>query len=311
MKIAALCNSLMGIPSLQSLARSGRLAALGIPAVEHDATITLRELAPQLKVPLTVFTKQSFAATTDDWLRESGADVVFVYTFPWLVSTALLSFSSLGFLNFHFGLLPQYRGADAIFWEIRNREPYGAVTVHKMEASLDTGPVAIQQTVPIRPVDTYGIHMAKLAMAGMQVTKELIKILDGASGTINWEKQDESKAREWPKPGQRDVVIDWPNMYAHEIIALVRACNPWNKGAYTFFGNQALRITVALDTSLPANGNSPGTLMSHPQVGMAAACRDNQSILLESVYLESGFFSGKELPSLGIMPGMQFSTPPF
>jgi len=310
-KIAVLCNSLMGIPSIQSIARNGRLAALGIPAVEHEATIALRELAPQLNVPLTVFTRQSFAATAGEWLRNSGAGVVLVYTFPYLVGESLLSFSPAGFLNFHFGLLPQYRGADAIFWEIRNREPFGAVTVHKMEASLDTGPVAMQQTVPIKTTDTYGIHMANLAMAGMKVTDELLKILDSDPGAINWQQQDESMAKEWPKPGQREVVIDWNNMAAAEIIALIRACNPWNKGAYTFLGNEALRITVALNSSLSANGKAPGTLMAHPPEGMLAACRDNQSILLETIYLEAGFFSGKELPELGIMPGMQFSTPRF
>lgn len=311
MKIAALCNSLMGIPSLQSLARSGRLAALGIPDVEHEATLALRELAPQLQVPLTVFSKQSFAATAGDWLRESGAEAVLVYTFPYIVSETLLSFSPAGFLNFHFGLLPQYRGADAIFWEIRNREPCGAVTVHKMEAGLDTGPVAIQQTVPIRTTDTYGIHMANLAMAGMKVTQELLVLLDRGPGGIHWQPQDESLARLWPKPGQRDVVIDWNHMTAAEIIALVRACNPWNKGAYTFLGNSALRITVALDSSLPADGKAPGTLIHHPPLGMLVACRDNQSILLETVYLEAGFFSGRELDVPGIMPGMSFSTPRF
>src|SRR6187402_3618865 len=129
----------MGIPSIQSLAGTGRLAALGIPEVEHEATVSLSELAPHLNVPLTVFSKPSFAATAGEWLRNSAAGAVLVYTFPYLVAEPLLSFSATGVLNFHFGLLPQYRGADAIFWEIRNGEPFGAVTVHKMETSLDTG----------------------------------------------------------------------------------------------------------------------------------------------------------------------------
>ncbi len=304
-------NSVMGIPSLQSLAATGRLAAIGIPEVEHDATFALRELAPQLNVPLTVFSRRSFAETAGEWLRKSGAGTVLVYTFPWIVEESLLSFSPTGFLNFHFGLLPQYRGADAIFWEIRNREPLGAVMVHRMEASLDTGPVAIQQAVPIKPTDTYGVHMANLAMAGATVTVDLLKMLDGNPGAISWQKQDESKAKVWPKPGQRDVVIDWNTMSAAEIVALVRACNPWNKGAYTFLGDNALRITVALNTSLPCGGKSPGTLIGHPGTGMLVACRDNESIILETVYLEAGFFSSKELTGLGIRPGMQFSTPRF
>ncbi len=310
-KIAVLCNSLMGIPSIHSLARSGRLVALGIPEVAHDGTLALHELALHLKLPLTVFTRQSFAATAGEWLRDSGAGTVLVYTFPYIIDASLLSFSPAGFLNFHFGQLPQYRGADAIFWEIRNREPFGAVTVHRMESSLDTGPVAIQHSVPIRAADTYGVHMANLAIVGMKVTLDLLKMLAGDPCAINWREQDESIARVWPKPGQRDVVIDWESMSAAEIVALVRACNPWNKGACTFLGSDALRITVALSASLPAGGEAPGTLMDNPPEGMLVACRDNQTLLLETVYLEAGFFSGKELTGLGIMQGMQFSTPRF
>lgn len=310
MKIAVLCNSLMGIPSIQTIARSGRLAALGIPDVEHDATLALRELAPQLGAPLTVFSRQSFTGAAGEWLRSCGAGVVLVFTFPWLVGEALLAVPPAGFLNFHFGLLPRYRGADAIFWEIRNREPFGAVTVHRMEAGLDTGPVAVQQTVPIGAGDTYGVHMANLAMAGMEVTRKLLPLLDNP-GTIPWQPQDESIAKVWPKPGQREVVIDWNSMTAAEVVALVRACNPWNKGAYTFLGNNPLRITVALNAPVPAGGKAPGTLLSHPAGGMMVACKDDQSILLETVYLESGFFSSKELPGLGIIPGMRFSTPRF
>lgn len=310
MKAAVLCNSLMGVPSLQLLAQCGKLAAIGIPAVEHEATSVLRELAAQLNVPLMVFDKESFAETSASWFKTSGANVLLVYTFPYIVGKKLLELTEPGALNFHFGLLPEYRGADAIFWEIRNREPFGAVTVHKMEAGLDTGSIILQRKVPIQPTDSYGMHMANLGAAGMHVTHELLGILNSASAGLEGEPQDESKARLWPKPGQRDVLIHWDQMSADEIIALVRACNPWNKGAYTFLGNEALRITIALKSSLPADGNPPGTLIIHPEAGTRVACRNNESILLETLYLgDTGFFSGKELGTLGILTGMVFSNP--
>lgn len=298
----------MGIPSLQSLARSGQLAALGIPEVEHGATLAMRELAPQLHVPLTVFSRQSFAGTAEDWVRNSGADAVLVYTFPYLVGKSLLSVPSAGFLNFHFGLLPQYRGADAIFWEIRNREPFGAVTVHLMEASLDTGPVAIQRTVPIHPADTYGMHMENLAAAGEEVTGKLLPLLEGDPQAIPWRDQDESLAKVWPKPGQREVIINWNTMPAGEIAALVRACSPWNKGAYTFLGNNALRLAAVSESGLSSGGKAPGTLIAQPD-RMLVACADDQSVAIEQIYIDAGFFSGAQLPGLGILPGMRFDTP--
>jgi methionyl-tRNA formyltransferase len=308
MKIAVLCNSLMGLPAIQSLAGTGRLAGVAMPDIEHDATAAMRQFVPELRVPLTVFRRETFAEDCVAWLQSNGAGVVLVFTFPWLVREPLLSVPPAGFLNFHFGLLPQYRGADAIFWEIRNREPLGAVTVHRMEAGLDTGPIALQQMVPIRPGDTYGTHMAALSMAAMEVTGRLLPLLD-SPGSIAWQPQDESLARVWPKPGQREVIIDWERMTAAEILALIRACNPWNKGAYTFLGGQPLRLTVALPAEEPSGGKPPGTLLSGAGGGLSVACRDEQSIIMEAVLLESGFFSSKELAALGIVPGMRFDTP--
>lgn len=310
MKAAVLCNSLMGVPSLQFLAQCGKLAAIGIPAVEHEATSVLRDLAVQLKVPLTVFERTSFAETSMDWLKNSGAGVLLVYTFPYIVGKDLLELTELGGLNFHFGLLPQYRGADAIFWEIRNREPFGAVTVHQMESGLDTGPILLQRKVPIQETDTYGMHMANLGGAGMQVTHELLGLLQNHPARIQGQAQDESVARLWPKPGQREVLIDWNHMSADDITALVRACNPWNKGAYTFLGNEVLRVTIALKSPLTAEGLAPGTLIVDPESGARVACRDNKSVLLETLYLgDAGFFSGRELAALGIVSGMVFSSP--
>ena len=309
MKIAVLCNSLMGVPSVQFLAQSGTLAAIGIPTVEHEATATLRDLAAFLHVPLTVFEKDSFAIEAEIWFRNSGADALLVYTFPYLLKGELLALPALGCLNFHFGLLPQYRGSDAIFWEIRNREPFGAVTVHRMEASLDTGPVLIQEMVSIRPVDTYGSHMENLGMVGVKCTHETLSHLQQGLEHIEWSPQDESIARVWPKPGQQDVLIDWNSMSAEMIAALVRACNPWNKGAYTFLGQQALRITVARVSTQSAEGQAPGTLIGDTASEIRVACANDDSLQVDVIFLDAGFFGSRDFQALGIHAGMRFSAP--
>lgn len=309
MKFAVLCNSLMGLPSLQYLAQNGSLAAIGIPSMEHEATATLRELAPYLSVPLTVFDKISFKETAAGWFKDSGADCLLVYTFPYLLNQEMLSLPACGCLNFHFGLLPQYRGGDAIFWEIRNREAFGAVTVHRMEATLDTGPILIQQKVPIQPSDTYGAHMANLGMVGAQCTHELLALLARGPDQLEWKPQDESIARTWPKPGQHEVLIDWNTMSADEIVALVKACNPWNKGAYTLLNHQALRITVAQAGTTGNEGLPPGTVMDSAASGMRVSCMNDQSLLVDVIYLETGFYSGREISNLGITAGMRFASP--
>ena len=70
MKIAVLCNSLLGLPSIQSLAQNGCLTGIGVTDAIHDATTAIKELGIRLNIPVTVFQKASFNEVCERWLLE-------------------------------------------------------------------------------------------------------------------------------------------------------------------------------------------------------------------------------------------------
>ena len=53
----------------------------------------------------------------------------------------------MGWLNLHCGLIPSYKGVDAIFWALLNEENELGVTIHKMDEKFDTGPIVMQNTI--------------------------------------------------------------------------------------------------------------------------------------------------------------------
>lgn len=308
MRLAILCNSTLGLPSFQWLAASGRVVAGAIPEPGHEATDMVQAIAADAAIPLRSFSRQGFVGECCTWLDSIAADAVLTYTFPFKVPTAALDRPRHGFLNFHFAPLPGYRGAEPVFWLLRGRVRHGAVTVHRMTAEVDRGPIILERPVPIAEGDTHGAHMARLASTATDVTANLVELLR-RPGALAGTAQDESCARTWPRPGPPDVSVHWSSMVADDVLALVRACNPWNKGAYTFLHGTPLRITLA-SASDRMGGGPPGTLRSDESGTVwDVACAGGTWIRLDVVLLETGFSRAGDLAVHGLRSGMQFEYP--
>jgi methionyl-tRNA formyltransferase len=281
---------------------------LGIADANHEDADRLRAFAAQAALPLSTFKRSDFSTACVAWTDAAAADAVLVYTFPHVVPEAALHRPRHGFLNFHFAPLPQYRGAEPVFWLLRNRVAQGAVTVHRMDARLDRGPIVLSEPVPISTTDTHGTHTARLGATAVQATLRLVALLDRPA-PLPLVAQDEMLARTWPKPSGPDVSIDWEVTGADDVLALVRACNPWNKGAYTFLGGSPLRILLAR-ASDRAGHAPPGTLQCSPDgADWDVACADGRWVRLDTVLLDTGFTPGRELAALGLRAGMRFEYP--
>lgn len=309
MRIAILTNSKLSVPALDFLAGRKELVCIGIPSRE-DKTEDADQIAytaTHHQVPLAVFARAGFKTALNDWLNEYKPDAVLVFTFPFKIPTHCLNIPVHGFINFHFGLLPEYRGADAIFWEIRNREKEGGISVHRMTAEIDKGPLYFIIKLPISPADTYGSHVLNLSMAGIGATEKLLQLLQsGAQPSI---EQDESKAAYYSRPALQDVLIDWERPAA-EIIALINACNPWNKGAVAYFNQYPLKIVAASVFpvgSLPAGPGKPGTIaLADINKNCAVYCGSKESINLDILYCNDSFITGFQFARMGISQGMSF-----
>ncbi|HYF30661.1 MAG TPA: formyltransferase family protein [Chitinophagaceae bacterium] len=313
MKIALLTNSKLSIPAIDFLVGRNLLMAIGI-AEREDRTEDVdqvRYMAAHYQVPLHVFPKTNLAAALREWLSSGKPDVVFVFTFPFKIPETVLHIPAKGFINFHFGILPQYRGADAIFWQIRNREKEGGISVHRMTSKLDRGPLYLVHKVPILPHDTYGAHLLNLSLAAIQVVEKLLQLLASPAPPVM--EQDESTAVWYHRPALADLLIDWDKP-ASDIIALMNAANPWNKGAITYLNQYPIKVIAASVRKHPANtgaGTKPGTITYIDELyGCYVCCGIGEMLNLDILYCNDSFIAGIQFAKLGITPGLRFEKPP-
>ena len=303
MQIALIISSTLGLPLLHELAGQGVVAAVAVPrtpAHPHEPE-QVAQAAAALGLPVTRLHRASLAAELAAWLGPTPPDAVLVFMLPWRVPAALLAVPRLGFLNFHLAALPAYRGPEPLFWQLRNGEAAGAVTVHRMAADIDTGPVLLALPVPIGPTDTHGLHRAQLAHYAVEAGRQLLAGLRGVV-PLAAVAQDPAAARYWPRPTLADVCIAWHEP-AEAIARLVRATNPWNRGALATSRGQPLRVLAA--TPRPETTPAPpGTVVwAAPGQGLLVACGAGQVLQLDVVALEEGYFSGGQLAALGVQVG--------
>lgn len=306
-RIGVLCNSTLGIPSLQALYSNRLVAALGIPDVVHHGTEDVKKLAAAFQQEVTTFSKQGLGTALTSWIADNSLDVVFVFTFPWKVPAHVLIKPSLGFINFHFGLLPGYRGADAIFWSIRNKATHGGISVHHMDINIDTGELLHVERVPILPTDTYGMHSSKLASANVSVLQKVLPVI--LSGKGGAKAQDSTLAKYYKKPSIKDIAIQWATMSAYDIVALVNACNPWNKGAYTMLNGMPVRVTEASVEKGRDEGADAGTILEVNDKGVVIQCVNGDALLATILTIEEGFYTARHFADVFcVKSGVKFKS---
>lgn len=310
LRIGILCNDRLALPAVNALLESGMVVAVGMPQRMHEVTLVVQQLCSAKKVPFTLFQKKELATGLTSWLQQYTPDVVLVKTFPWLIPGEVLPVPRHGFINFHYAPLPHFRGPNPLFWMIRSRSATAGVSVHIMDAQFDNGPLLLQEMIPAAPQATYGWLSTQLAYLGLQLTGSLLQAL--ANGTLQAKPQPEGQTGWFRRPQPSDLVIDWQTMPAEEVLALIKACNPWNKGAATSCKGWTFGITEAtlLNEISYNNGHgysiTPGSVMAcNEQQGLQIACLNGKMIKADVVYCEEGFFPGYRLIDFGIKPNDQ------
>ncbi len=261
-------------------------------------------------IPYYCTSKQEYSQQLIIAIGEQNANAVFVFSYPWRIKKEVLDMPEYGFINFHPGMLPEMRGADPIFESIRNGKEQIGLCAHRMDEGFDTGPVYIQETFPLTPEQTYGMVTRQVAYEAERMAGKLIQHIK--EGTLPAPlPQNEHTACYWPKVGMETVLIDWQEMDAAAIKALVRACNPISKGAYAALNGWKICICDVSDINLEGDTSHlvPGTVLAcDPQNGMIVSCRNGKALKLETVYLDEGILPGYKLGYFGIQQGMQIGN---
>src|SRR5215831_5050721 len=171
-------------------------------------------------------------------LREIGPDCCPVTAYGALIPQAALDIPAQGWINLHFSVLPAWRGAAPVQHAIMHGDDVTGATTFRIVRELDAGPVFGVLTEPIRPSDTAGELLDRLAHAGAEL---LVATLDGIeSGELEARSQSPDGVSLAPKITAADAEVGW-HQPATAVDRLIRACTP-SPGAWTQLGGTRLKL---------------------------------------------------------------------
>ena len=239
----------------------------------------VKQLALQHDLP--VYQPQTLrAAEAQAELAALQPDLLVVVAYGLILPQAVLDIPRLGCINSHASLLPRWRGAAPIQRAIEAGDSETGVTVMRMEAGLDTGPMLLKSHTPISAEDTGGSLHDRLAELGPPAVLEAIDGL--AAGTLQGEVQDDSLATYAHKLGKTDARIDWSSP-ATQLAHMIRAFNPWPL-AHARWQDQPLKVWSA---EVEAGHGQPGEILDCSKQGLLVACGE-QALRLTRLQLPGG-----------------------
>lgn len=202
-------------------------------------------------------------------LTELKPDVIVVVAYGQLLPAALLEIPRLGCLNIHTSLLPRWRGAAPIQWAIASGDEVTGVTLMRMDAGLDTGPIVAQRSTSIKDTDTGQSLHDRLAELGGDL---LVDALPRYSrGELKPAAQPESGVTYARKISRTDGQLDW-SLNAIVLWRRIRAFTPW-PGAYSFLGEQPKgRLLKIHAVHLAEMSGAPGHVLAADGQGLVVAC---------------------------------------
>ncbi|HET6652684.1 MAG TPA: methionyl-tRNA formyltransferase [Nocardioides sp.] len=251
----------VAVPSLEAVAASGH-ELVGVvtrpdaPAGRGRKVVAspVAARAEELGVPVL---KPDHPRDEDfqEQLKALAPDCCPVVAYGALLPQSVLDVPAHGWVNLHFSLLPAWRGAAPVQHAIWAGDEVTGATTFRIVKELDAGPTFGVMTETIRPSDTAGDLLGRLATGGAQL---LVATLDGIeSGDLVAREQPADGVSLAPKILVEDAEIDWTEPAA-AVDRRVRACTP-GPGAWTTFDGERFKVgPVLIEANLPAL--EPGVL---------------------------------------------------
>ncbi|MGI9124975.1 MAG: methionyl-tRNA formyltransferase [Mycobacterium sp.] len=243
------------LPSLQRLIDSPRhdvVAVLTRPDAAagrrgRPAPSPVAELAAHHGIPVLRPPRPNCAEFVQE-LTELAPECCAVVAYGALLSAELLAVPPHGWINLHFSLLPAWRGAAPVQAAIAAGDTVTGATTFLIEPALDSGPVYGVVTETIRPEDTTGDLLGRLAVSGAGL---LEATLDGiAEGTLNAVPQSAEGVSVAPKVSVEHARVRW-DLPAHVIERRIRSVTP-DPGAWTLIGELRVKVgPVTVDETGP------------------------------------------------------------
>jgi methionyl-tRNA formyltransferase len=258
--------------ALQALLDAGHQIALVLTQPDRPAGRGLKlrpsevkTLALERGLPL----HQPAALRSDDArapLQATAAQAMVVAAYGLILPQSVLDLYALGCINIHASLLPRWRGAAPIQRALLAGDAETGISIMRMEAGLDTGPVYLARALPISDRDTAQTLHDKLAVLGGQC---IVQALPGiAAGTLTATPQPEAGVTYAHKIGRDEAELDWRRS-AVELDRQVRALVQFPV-ATTGWRGEVLRVWAARPLDNPSG--PPATVLQITEDGVVVGC---------------------------------------
>jgi methionyl-tRNA formyltransferase len=260
--------------------------------------------AESLGIP--VFTPPTLRdAETQTVFRDHAADIAVVVAYGLLLPAPILEAPKFGCVNLHASLLPRWRGAAPIQRAIIAGDKETGVDLMQMDAGLDTGPVAMRETIPIRAEDTAGDLTRRLAFIAARLAASALSEME--SGRLEFREQSKDRASYARKIETSEAELDW-TQNAEDVRNRIHGLSP-APGAFSnlSIGGRQERIKIFRAEAIAANGAPPGTILDDD---MTVACGTGAVRILLGQRSGRTAISGPELMrGAKVVPGAAFTQP--
>jgi methionyl-tRNA formyltransferase len=194
-------------------------------------------------------------------LSAAEPDLIVVVAFGQFLPQAVRHSAPQGAVNVHASLLPKYRGAAPINWALIRGEPETGVSIMRVEAAMDSGPLLLQRSCSILAEDTAGSLHDRLAHLGAEALADALDLI--ARGMDRWQPQDHACATFAPKIGDRDCRLDLSEPPG-ALVNRIRGLSP-SPGAY--LAGAASRRLKVLRAAAAAGSGPAGVILRFDDAG--------------------------------------------
>ncbi len=212
-----------------------------LPLAQPFVRRSIIELAWSLGLPV-IATRSLMAPELLMQVRALQPDVACVACFPQRVPAKLLALPPQGFLNVHPSLLPAHRGPVPLFWMFHAGETNAGITIHWMDESFDTGPIALQTQIELPEGISYQAAEQRLWERGTELLIEAVQALE--TGSLARRAQPPGDTYEpWPNQEHFTLHTQWS---ARRACIFMRGTSEWNQPYLLPLPHSTLELTEAL-----------------------------------------------------------------
>ena len=236
-----------------------------------------------LAADLPVFQPENFRdGETVEQLRALQPDIVAVVAYGRILPQKVLDIPSMGCVNIHASVLPQYRGSAPYQWAVLDGLAETGVTAQHMVLKMDAGDIIDVSKTAIGENETAGELLDRLAVLGAELLSRTLTRFE--NGTVEGVQQNEAEVTFAPMLDKTMCPIDW-NQTARQVHNHVRGLHPWPVATAELGGTKfKIHQTVVLPDAPAA---APGTILGLTKTGLQVACGSG-AVEIRSLQAEGG-----------------------